>query len=91
MDIVTDEETFLRDLVKGSRQRIHQVKWIDRDGTQRLTALSQADFTRLHTIAQRQRRAPAEVLRQAAHIPVAKPAAKVKETTKADSAMQSSS
>jgi hypothetical protein len=83
MDTVIDEEVFLRDLVKASRQRIHQVKWVDRDGTQRLTVLSEAEFKRLHTIAQRQKRPPAEVLRQAAHIPVAKPAPRNIEATKA--------
>jgi len=70
MDNVVDEPTFLRDLVKASRQKIHQVKWIDRDGTERITRLSQPEFTRLTAIAQGQRIAASEVLRLAAHVPV---------------------
>ena len=43
MSFVPDEEEFLKALVKSSRQRIHSVKWVDRDGTQRVTMLSQAN------------------------------------------------
>jgi hypothetical protein len=70
MDIVTDEPTFLRDLVKASRQKIHQVKWVDRDGTERITRLSQPEMARLTDIAQSQKKSASEVLRLAAHIPV---------------------
>ena len=70
MDNEIDEPTFLRDLVKASRQKIHQVKWVDRDGTERVTRLSQAEFTRLNAIAQGQRKSASEVLRLAAHVPV---------------------
>ncbi len=65
-----DEAQFLRDLVKASRQRIIHVKWLDRDGTERLTVLSQAESTRLNAIAHARKLSKAEVLRQAAHIPV---------------------
>jgi hypothetical protein len=65
-----DEAQFLRDLVKSSRQRIIHVTWTDRDGTERLTVLSQADSARLNAIAQARKVSKSEVLRQAAHIPV---------------------
>jgi hypothetical protein len=72
MDLPEDELTFLRDLVKASRQRIHHVKWIDRDGSERQTTLTQAEVVRLNIIAQRLGVSKSETLRQAAHIPVAK-------------------
>lgn len=72
MELPEDENAFLRDLVKASRQKIHAVKWIDRDGTSRQTVLSQAEAARLAAIAGRLRVSKQEVLRQAAHIPVAK-------------------
>jgi len=72
MDTENDELIFLRDLVKASRQKIHQVKWVDRDGTERLTMLNQAELTRLNAIARGQKKSNSEVLRQAAHIPVAR-------------------
>jgi hypothetical protein len=75
MDIPDNEQIFLRDLVKISRQKIHHVKWIDRDGTARQTPLSQPEAVRLNTIASRMGVSKSEVLRRAAHIPVAKPAA----------------
>jgi hypothetical protein len=46
------------------------VKWVDRDGTERVTRLNQAELTRLSAIAQSQRKSTSEVLRQAAHVPV---------------------
>jgi hypothetical protein len=69
-----DEPTFLRDLVKASRQRPHLLNWVDRDGTGRHTALTPAEATRVATIAARERISKSEVLRRAAHIPVAKSA-----------------
>ena len=72
MNLPDDEHAFLRELVKASRQKIHHVDWIDRDGTARQTALTQAEVVRLNTIAQRLKVSKSEVLRQAAHIPVAK-------------------
>jgi len=80
MEFSSEEEALLKDLVKGSRQRIHQVKWVDRDGTQRLTVLSQADSTKVNDIARRLKLSPAEVLRKAAFIPVAKPAPQAPQT-----------
>lgn len=72
MNLPEDEQVFLRDLVKASRQRVHAVKWVDRDGTDRHTALTQAEATRLNTIAHRLGVSKAELMKQAAHIPVAK-------------------
>ena len=72
MELPEDELSFLRDLVKTSRQRNQVVKWIDRDGTDRQTVLNQAESLKLGTIAARLRISKNEVLRQAAHIPVAK-------------------
>jgi hypothetical protein len=72
MNLPETELTFLRELVKGSRQRLHHVKWKDRDGSERITTLSAADAVRLNTLAHQLGISKAEVLRQAAHIPVAK-------------------
>jgi hypothetical protein len=72
MILLDDEQAFLRDLVKGSRQKIHFVKWIDRDGSSRQTALTPPEATRLNSIAQRLGISNVELMRQAAHIPVAK-------------------
>ena len=76
MDLPDDDQGFLRDLVKTSRQKTHHVAWTDRDGTVRQTVLSQAEVVRLNILAQRLGIAKAELLRQAAHIPVAKAVAK---------------
>ncbi len=72
MDLPDDEHAFLRDLVKASRQRIHHIKWVDRDGSDRQTTLTQAEAVRLNTIAHRLGISKSELLRQAAHIPVSK-------------------
>lgn len=72
MELSDDEQTFLRDLVKTSRQKPHHVTWVDRDGSDRLTVLTQTEVVRLNALAQRLGVAKAEVLRRAAHIPVAK-------------------
>ena len=72
MNLADDEHHFLRELVKTSRQKIHHVTWIDRDGTSRQTALTQPEVVRLNAIAQRLKTSKDEVLRQAAHIPLAK-------------------
>jgi hypothetical protein len=76
MQIEIDEPTFLRDLVKASRQKIHQVKWIDRDGTERVTRLTLPEHARLNTIAHDRKISMSEVMRQAAHVPVVQPARK---------------
>lgn len=66
------ELEFLRGLVKGSRQKPHRVDWTDRDGSERSTVLSPAEATQLNQIAHGLKISKAEVLRQAAHIPVKK-------------------
>jgi hypothetical protein len=76
MELPDDEHAFLRDLVKGSRQKLHHVKWVDRDGTDRLTALTNAEAVRLNVIASRLGTSKGEVLRRAAHIPNKQPAGK---------------
>lgn len=65
-----DEAQFLRDLVKASRQRIHHIKWTDRDGSARLSALTSAEASRLNGLAHARKISAAEVLRQAAHVPL---------------------
>lgn len=72
VNLSDDETSFLRELVKISRQKIHHVTWKDRDGTDRQTALTQAEVVRLNGIAQRLKVSKSEVLRQAAHVPVPK-------------------
>jgi hypothetical protein len=72
MNLPEDEQAFLRDLVKASRQKIHLVQWVDRDGTGRRTALTAAEAARLNSIAQRLGLNNVELMRQAAHVPVAK-------------------
>lgn len=62
--------SFLRDLVKASRQKQHHVRWVDRDGSERVTVLTPAENVRLATLAQQLGVAKPEVLRQAAHIAV---------------------
>lgn len=63
---------FLRDLVKASRQKHHHVKWVDRDGSDRVTVLSGAEVVRLNQLAQQAGVSKVELLRQAAHLPVAR-------------------
>ena len=72
MNLPEDEQAFLRDLVKASRQRSLVVEWVDRDGTERHTALTPAEATRLNTIAHQLGISKVELMRQAAHITVAK-------------------
>jgi hypothetical protein len=71
-DFPADEQAFLRDLVKGSRQKHHHVKWVDRDGSERVTVLTQTEVVRVNTIAHRLGISKVELMRQAAHIPAAK-------------------
>ena len=66
MQLPDDEQVFLRDLVKASRQKIHTVKWVDRDGTDRQTVLTGPEAVRLNTIASRMKISTKELLRQAA-------------------------
>lgn len=72
INLPEDELTFLRDLVKASRQKPHRVDWVDRDGTERTTVLAPAEAARLNQLAHGLKISKVEVLRQAAHIPVKK-------------------
>lgn len=72
MNLPEADQDFLRDLVKTSRQRSVHVRWVDRDGTDRITTLSQADATRLNTLAHQLGVSKDAVLRQASHLPPAK-------------------
>ncbi len=72
MELADDDQSFLRDLVKTSRQKHHHVKWTDRDGTERFTVLTASDATRLNALAHRLGLSKSETLRQAAHVPVSK-------------------
>ena len=71
-DLPESELTFLRDLVKASRQKPHSVAWVDRDGTERMTVLSPAEAVQLNKIAHGLKISKSEAMRQAAHIPVKK-------------------
>ena len=69
MNLPEPEQEFLRDLVKGSRQRPRHVRWVDRDGSERVTTLSEPDAARLNTLARQLGVGSDAVLRQAAHLP----------------------
>jgi hypothetical protein len=72
MNLPDAEQDFLRDLVKASRQRARHVRWVDRDGTPRITTLTEADAMRLNALARQLGVGSDAVLREAAHLPVAK-------------------
>jgi hypothetical protein len=72
MNLPEAEQDFLRDLVKMSRQRSQHVRWVDRDGTERITTLSQADAVRVTELARSLGVSKDALLRQAAHLPAAK-------------------
>jgi hypothetical protein len=71
MNLPEADQDFLRALVKTSRQRPHQVRWTDRDGSDRVTTLSPADASRLNALAHQLHVSPGAVLRQAAELPAA--------------------
>jgi hypothetical protein len=77
MNLPEAEQDFLRDLVKASRQRPRYVRWVDRDGSERITTLSEADGLRLHALARQLGVAADALLRQAAHLPAAKRASRI--------------
>jgi len=77
MDFLENEQQLLRDLVKAARQKTIHIKWVDRDGTPRLSTLIPAEAATINKIAHRLGISSQEVLRRGAHIPVARePAAK---------------
>jgi hypothetical protein len=73
MNLPDDDQAFLRDLVKSARQKLHHVKWVDRDGTERVTTLGATEVVRVNVLAQKLGISKSELLRQAAHVPVTKP------------------
>lgn len=86
MEIPAADQDFLRQLVKVSRQKHHHVKWVDRDGTDRITTVNQTEVVRLNALAQRLRIGKAELMRQAAHLPVARKISAISTDTEIDSA-----
>ena len=84
MNLADDEWDFLRDLVKTSRQRPHHVRWIDRDGSERVTTLSPADAARVGSLAQQLHLSKEALLRQAAQLPAKRPPQPGSERTKTD-------
>ena len=72
MNLPEADQDFLRDLVKVSRQRARHVRWVDRDGTARITTLNDADAMRLNTLARQLGIGSDAVLREASHLPAAK-------------------
>jgi hypothetical protein len=73
MNLSDTDQDFLRDLIKTSRQRPHHVRWIDRDGTERVTTLSPADAARLNALAHELHLSKDALLRQATHLPARPP------------------
>jgi hypothetical protein len=76
MDFPTTDLDFLRTLVKTARQRPHHVRWIDRDGTARVTTLSAEDAKRVNELARQLGVAPDVLLRRAAELPALRNAEK---------------
>lgn len=72
MNLPPDDLAFLAGLVKMSRQRTHYVHWVDRDGSNRNSALTTPEITRVNSLAAQLGTNKGELLRQAAHIPVPK-------------------
>ena len=66
-----DDDTFVRALVKSSRQRTIHLRWTDRDGTSRLTALTAAEASRLNSLARSRGLSAEALLRDIAHQPAA--------------------
>ena len=64
-----DDDTFLRGLVKGSRQRTVHLRWTDRDGSARLTPLTSVEATRLNALARARGLSAEALLRETAHQP----------------------
>jgi hypothetical protein len=79
MDLPEAEHDFLRALVKTARQRSRHVRWVDRDGSERITTLTETDAVRLNTLARQLGVNTEALLRQAAHLPAAKRGSPVEE------------
>lgn len=68
MNLPESDQDFLRELVKISRQRSHHVRWTDRDGTERVTTLAQADVVRVNRLAQQLGVSKEALFKQASHL-----------------------
>ena len=69
MNLPPPDRDFLRALVKTSRQQPHHVRWVDRDGTARVTTLSAEDARRVNELAHQMGISKDALLRQAAELP----------------------
>ena len=76
MNLPSADQDFLRALVKTARQRPQHVRWVDRDGTARLTTLSLEDAKRIDDLARRLGLAKDALLRRAAELPALRPTEK---------------
>ncbi|MDX2187107.1 MAG: hypothetical protein SFV32_09245 [Opitutaceae bacterium] len=72
MDLPDDDIAFLCGLVKLSRQRVNYIHWVDRDGSNRNTAVTAAELERINGLTKKLGISKAELFQKAAHIPVAK-------------------
>jgi len=81
MNLPEADQDFLRALVKTSRQRQHHVRWVDRDGTARVTTLSADDATRLNQLAHQLGLAKDALLRRAAELPALRTPGKTPDAT----------
>lgn len=69
MNLPTADLDFLRTLVKSARQRPHILRWVDRDGTSRVTTLSAEESKRVGELARQLGVANEVLLRRAAELP----------------------
>lgn len=69
MNLPTADLDFLRALVKTARQRPHHVRWVDRDGTTRITTLSTEEAKQVGELARQLGVANDVLLRRAAELP----------------------
>lgn len=69
MNLPEPEQDFLRELVKTSRQRAQHVRWTDRDGTARVTTMTETDSARLNGLAKQLGLSREALLQQASHLP----------------------
>ena len=65
------DDAFLRALIKNSRQRTIHLKWTDRDGTARMTALNAAEASRVNSLARARGLGAEALLREASHLSAA--------------------
>jgi hypothetical protein len=76
MNLPVTDLDFLRALVKSARQRAQHVRWVDRDGSARITTLSAEDAARLNALARQLGLGQDALLRRAAELPALRPAEK---------------